>query len=54
MSRRLRLAASVVAAAVFAAVFLQVFPDLSGRLQVVAQQAYYFRQFVPNIGGDGS
>jgi hypothetical protein len=53
MKSRLRAAVWVVVALACAGVFLQAFPDLSARLRVVAQQAYYFRQYAPNVGSDG-
>jgi hypothetical protein len=50
---RLRLAAVVFATMVGASVLAGVLPDLSHRMWVAAQQAYYYRQAIPQISSDG-
>jgi hypothetical protein len=54
MSLRRRSAVATVGTVALAAVFLQLLPDLSDRLQVIAQETYYWRQLLPNLSTDGA
>jgi hypothetical protein len=40
-------------ALVLAVPLSQVLPDLSGRMQVIAERTYYYRQHLPNVSVDG-